>query len=158
MVMWLIKQIKIFRPEAIQELEPFLVQYTDAELIVGEHFAIERRTENILSIGEKKNLQAVQRPGERPYQIPIIYAIYEVDGSVNPAENAANKVKIFSITDSVIDINKFLACHAVQKIFVLPIVTTTGPLDNYYAGQYGPVPDRRPENVKSHKLAIIYKE
>lgn len=154
----MIKQIKIFRPDSIQELEPFLVQYPDAELVIGGHFAIERRTENILSIGDKKNLQAVQRPGERPYQIPIIYAIYEIDGPVNLAENAAAKVKIFSITDSAVDINKFLASRAVQKIFVLPITTTTGPLDNYYAGQHGPVPDRRPENVKSHKLVIVYKE
>lgn len=152
----MIRQIKIFRPENIKDLEPFLAQYTTAELLTAEHFAVEKRADNILSIGDKKTLKAVARPGERPYQIPIIYAVYETEGNAPSGETA--KTKSFSITDSIVEINKFLATHAVEKIFILPMLETSGPLDNYYAGEYGPVPDRRPANVISHRLVVVYKE
>lgn len=152
----MIKQIRIFRHETIKDIEPFLTEHTDAQLLFAEHFSLERKDVYILSIGDKKDLCAVTRPNETPYQIPVIYAIYEADG--NPPEGAAIKTKTFSITDSVDAINKFLSSCNVLNILVVPTAELTGPLDNYVAGEYGPVPKREPARVRSHKLIVVYKE
>jgi len=152
----LIKQIKAFRPENIKDLDAFLAQHPDAQLLAAEHFATEKRADYILSIGDRKNLQSVQRPAEKPYQIPIVYVVYDAEGSA-PA-GATAKTQSFSIADNIADINKFLASHDIHRIFVVPVLEATPPLDNYAAGEYGPVPDRRPASMKSHKLVVVYKE
>lgn len=152
----MIKQIRIFRPEAIKDLEPFLAEHADARLLFAEHFAVERKEVYILSVGDKKDLRAVARPSEAPYQIPVIYAIYEADG--NPPAGAVIKTKTFSVADSVDAINKFLAGYNVLNILVVPTAELTGPLDNYVPGEYGPVPRREPARVRSHKLIVVYKE
>ena len=152
----MIKQIKIFRPETLKDVEPFLAQYPNAQLISAEHFAVDRQTKYILSIGDKKNLQHVPRPSEMPYQIPIIYAVYEIEGDA--PEGSATKIRYFSIDDSASDINKFLSAHDVQNIFIMPTAGVTGPLDNYVAGEFCPVPDRSAARVMSHRLVVVYKE
>lgn len=108
-----------------------------------------------MSTGDKKNLQCVPRPAEKPYQIPVVYAVYEIDGE---RSGATVKTRSFPATDNIEEINKFLAGHFVQKILLVPVLEKTGPLDNYYAGEYGPVPDRSPATVISHRLIVVYKE
>lgn len=152
----MIKQMKFFRHDNMKELESFLIQHPGAELLAGEHFLVDRQTRYIMSAGDKKNLQCVPRPAEKPYQIPAVYAVYEIDGNVT--EGTTVKTRSFSATDNIEEINKFLAGHFVQKIFLVPVLEKTGPLDNYYAGEYGPVPDRSPATVISHRLIVIYKE
>ena len=152
----MIKQVKIFRQETLKEIEPFLAQHPGAQLLSAEHFVIERKEVYILSIGDKKNLRAVPRSSEMPYQTPVVYAIYEIEGDI--PEGATIKTKPFSMMDGADAINKFLSSHYVQNITVIPTSEMTGPLDNYAAGEFGPVPDRSPVRVRSHKLIVVYKE
>lgn len=149
------KQIRIFKCENIKELEDFLVIHADANILTADTYAIKRDKCFILSTCDKNKLKYVQRPKEKPYQTSIIYAIYDIIGEAREGQEV--KTKVFSSTN-IEDINNFLIGKDVKNIKLLPSVEKTGPLDNYVPGEYGPVPDRSPMLVKSHKLLIVFKE
>lgn len=152
----MIKQIRIFKSENLGDLELFLIEHPDAKIISGDSFLIKRNIVKILSIEDKKNLKCADRPSENAYQTPVIYAIFNAEGSINKGEKL--KIKTVMPHERQEEINKFLATHDVEQIIVVPTLEKTPPLDNYFPGEYGPIPDRREQIVKSHKLLIVFRE
>ncbi|MBI2579890.1 MAG: hypothetical protein HYW27_03235 [Candidatus Aenigmarchaeota archaeon] len=152
-----IKQIQRFTQERAKDLEAFLAQHQEAEVIPAEHYSIERDATHILSVGNKK-IQAVLRPREKPYHVPVIYCIYDREGGVRKPENASVKIKTFTFHSKIDEINAFLSSNYTVRILILPSTGLTPPLDNYYPGEYGPVPDRQPMHVKTHQILVVYKE
>lgn len=150
----MVKQIKVFH--SMEELEQFLPEHPDAQILKAPYFAINRQIKNIISFNDKKNITIVPRPSEKPYKIMVIYVVYESDGFVQ--KGVSTKAKTFSASEDIGVINEFLASHHVEKIEVIPVTEKTGPLDSYCIGEYGPVPDRTPAYADSHKLLVIYSE
>lgn len=152
----MIKQIRIFRSENLGDLEPFLIEHPNAEIISGDSFLIKKDVVKILSIKDKKNLKCADRPSENACQTSVIYAIFNAEGSSKKGEEL--KIKTFMPHERQEEINMFLATHDVEQIIVVPTLEKTPPLDNYFHGEYGPIPDRREQTVKSHKLLIVFRE
>ncbi|MDI6720819.1 MAG: hypothetical protein QMD85_00410 [Candidatus Aenigmarchaeota archaeon] len=150
-----IKQMQRFTH--IKELEAFLEQHPNAEIISTEHYSVHRDTTYILSVGNKK-IQAVPRPRERLYQVPVIYCVYEKEGGIRKPENAAARIKTFGFQSKMDEINTFLSSHYVIRIAILPFLELTGHMDNYLPGEYGPVPDRQRMYAKTHQILVIYKK
>ena len=152
----MIKQIRIFKSENLADLEVFLIEHPDAKIISGDSFLIKKDTVKILSVGDKKNLKCIDRPSENAYQTSAIYAIFNAEGSINKGEKL--KIKTVMPHERQEEINKFLATNDVEQIIVVPTLEKTPPLDNYFPGECGPIPDRREQIVKSHKLLIVFRE
>ncbi len=150
------KHIQRFTQERIKDLEAFLNEHPDSEILAGEHYSIQRDTTYIPIIGNKK-IQSVPRPRERPYQIPVIYCVHE-----NAADSrepiGPPRIKIFAFSSKIDEINSFLSQHYTIRILIIPTAELTCPLDNYYCGDYGPVPDRQPMYAKTHQIIVVYKD
>ena len=152
----MIKQIRIFKSENLDGLEFFLIEHPDAKIVSGDSFLIKKDTVKILTIGDKKKLKCVDRPSENAYQTLVIYAIFNAEGSIEKGKEL--KIKTIMPHERQEEINMFLATHDVEQIIVVPTLEKTPPLDNYFPGEYGPIPDRREQLVKSHKLLIVFRE
>lgn len=150
------KQIRLFKSENLDDLESFLIEHPGAKIISGDSFLIKKDTVKILSMRDEKNLKCVDRPSENACQTSVIYAIFNAEGSIKKGEEL--KTKTFMPYESEEEINMFLATHDVEQIIVVPTLEKTPPLDNYFPGEYGPIPDRKEQTVKSHKLLIVFRE
>jgi len=138
-------------------LEEFLSKHPDSEIISGEHYGIRRDIVYILSIGNG-TVKPVPRPMESPYRVPVVYCVYSDETIEKKYSASPVKTKFFGYDDKMEEINSFLCGKAVEKILIIPAVKLTEPLDNYYCGEFGPVPDRRPVYVTTHQIIIVYKE
>ena len=138
-------------------MELFLIEHPNSKVITGDSFLIKKDAVKILSMGNKENLKCVDRPSENAYQTSISYVIFD-NGEESVKKGDELKIKKFMPSESEEEINAFLAANEIEKITTIPTLEKTPPLDNYLPGEYGPIPDRREQIVKSHKLLVIFRE